>query len=166
LPLVGVLPGSRGRVFVASGYHKWGMTNAVAAALRLAGRLDAGQQPEWASVLDGASGVAGWPETVRFTAEVGVAAGRGWVRAEARTLPADPPAEGQGIVGRRGGRPAATSTVDGRTCTLSAVCTHLGGVVSWNEADRSWDCPLHGSRFSADGTVLEGPATSDLQRLG
>jgi glycine/D-amino acid oxidase-like deaminating enzyme len=62
-------------------------------------------------------------------------------------------------------QPQRSYALDGRTCTLSAVCTHLGGVVSWNEAERSWDCPLHGSRFAADGTRLEGPAPCGLARL-
>ncbi len=44
-----------------------------------------------------------------------------------------------------------------------AVCTHLGGVVAWNDAERSWDCPLHGSRFDTDGSVLEGPAVCGLR---
>lgn len=50
----------------------------------------------------------------------------------------------------------------GKPCSKAPVCTHLGGVLSWNDAEQSWDCPLHGSRFDADGTVLEGPATSDV----
>jgi nitrite reductase/ring-hydroxylating ferredoxin subunit len=165
LPLVGVLPGSRGRVFVATGYHKWGMTNGVAAALRLVAALDDDPRPEWGSALDRASAVVGLPGATRFSAEVGVEATRGWLGAEARTLPKAPPAEGKGVVGRSGVQPAAVSTVGGTTCRLSAVCTHLGGVVTWNEAERSWDCPLHGSRFAADGRVLEGPATTDLAVL-
>jgi Rieske Fe-S protein len=59
----------------------------------------------------------------------------------------------------------AVSTVDGTRCALSAVCTHLGGIVRWNDSEKSWDCPLHGSRFSSDGTVLEGPATRDLRQI-
>jgi Rieske Fe-S protein len=60
----------------------------------------------------------------------------------------------------------ATSTVNGKTCSLSAVCTHLGGILHWNDNEKSWDCPLHGSRFSSDGQVLEGPATRDLPPAG
>ena len=41
---------------------------------------------------------------------------------------------------------------------------HLKGIVSWNDAEKSWDCPLHGSRFSADGDVIEGPSTRGLER--
>ena len=45
---------------------------------------------------------------------------------------------------------------------MSAACTHLGCAVSWNPAEGSWDCPCHGSRFAADGTVLHGPANTAL----
>jgi Rieske Fe-S protein len=66
------------------------------------------------------------------------------------------------VVAVRGRKPVATSTVNGKTCSLSAVCTHLGGIVHWNDNEKSWDCPLHGSRFNSDGTLLEGPATHNL----
>jgi Rieske Fe-S protein len=54
---------------------------------------------------------------------------------------------------------------DGRFHELSAACTHLGCVVQWNDVERSWDCPCHGSRFApADGAVLNGPAATPLER--
>jgi Rieske Fe-S protein len=45
---------------------------------------------------------------------------------------------------------------------VSLVCPHLGGIVNWNDADDSWECPLDGSCFAPDGTLLEGPATRGL----
>lgn len=52
----------------------------------------------------------------------------------------------------------------GEVHTFSAVCTHLGCIVSWNELEKSFDCPCHGSRFSGQtGNVINGPANSPLE---
>ena len=67
------------------------------------------------------------------------------------------------MVANRAGRPVAVSTVGGVTRAVSAVCTHMGGVLDWNDAECTWDCPLHASRFAPDGTRIEGPALRDLQ---
>ena len=102
-----------------------------------------------------------------FNVEVATSLAKGWVSAELHGadvgLNAPAPREGQGVVGQRAGRPVAVSTVDGVTCAVSGMCTHLGGILNWNDAERSWDCPLHGSRFSSGGVLLEGPATTDLK---
>lgn len=51
---------------------------------------------------------------------------------------------------------------DGAVHAVSAVCPHMGCLVSWNDGERSWDCPCHGSRFDVDGSVLDTPAVDDL----
>ena len=53
----------------------------------------------------------------------------------------------------------------GQAHTFSAVCPHLQGVVTWNDTEKSWDCPVHGSRFSCDGVCIEGPAKSKLTAM-
>jgi len=73
---------------------------------------------------------------------------------------------GEGRVLRRGLKKVAVCRNErGQLCTLSAVCPHLGGIVTWNAAEKTWDCPAHGSRFSAEGRILNGPANSDLERI-
>jgi glycine/D-amino acid oxidase-like deaminating enzyme/nitrite reductase/ring-hydroxylating ferredoxin subunit len=70
---------------------------------------------------------------------------------------------GGGAVVRRGlSKVAISRDADGKLTELSAVCPHLGCIVHWNEAETSWDCPCHGSRFQADGKVVNGPANVDL----
>jgi Rieske Fe-S protein len=102
------------------------------------------------------------PKALLANGAVGYRMARGWLRAYAGDDVAAPPREGTGRVVHRAGRPVAACTVGGTTHEVSAVCSHLYGVVSWNDAEKSWDCPLHGSRFAPDGSVLEGPATEPL----
>ena len=96
---------------------------------------------------------------------VGWEAASGWVGAQRRAVPVARPAEGDGVVVNRAGHPVGVSTVQGVTRAVNAVCPHLGGVLAWNDAEGSWDCPLHASRFTAAGLRIEGPAVCDLQRL-
>lgn len=162
VPFVGTLPRGGGRIYLATGYNKWGMTNGVAAALALSGQILEAPRP-WARTLGRrVTKPRGALEFATINGEVGMLLAKGWLGAELQTLPDEPPAEGKGMVGRDGIEPVAVSTVDGVTCRLSAVCTHLGGILRWNDAEKSWDCPLHGSRFAADGALLEGPAVRDL----
>ncbi|MCM3659949.1 FAD-dependent oxidoreductase [Georgenia satyanarayanai] len=181
LPYVGPLLPRDSRVLVATGFAKWGMTNAVAAAHMLTGYLTDGL-PEWGDAYRSwrRRDMVGLTEAVRLNAGAAAQLAGGYARALTNPEPGgspaaetdpdptqatadDTPAEGMGCVVRRGLHPVAVSTVDGVTRSVSAVCPHLGGVVRWNDEECSWDCPLHGSRFAADGELLEGPATRGLQ---
>lgn len=162
VPHIGAVPGTDESLFVATGFDKWGMALSGAAAQLIAGDL-IGTPPEYADPLrENSFRLEDLSATAGFLAGVGAQ----WVGDRAARLKPTgsegPPAEGEGRVEGTPTHPTAVSTVDGRTCAVSAVCSHLGGVVSWNDAERSWDCPLHGSRFRADGSLIEGPATKGL----
>lgn len=164
LPMIGKMPLGLGRIYYGTGYDKWGMTNAVAASLSIAAQILGGQQPSWAKAMEHRvpKPRAGL-HVADMNARVGLRMATGHVRSELASAPETVP-EGEGVVGRDGLLPTGTSTVDGRTCKVQAICTHLGGALKWNDSEKSWDCPLHGSRFAPDGEVLEGPATRPLPR--
>lgn len=146
LPMIDRLPRSRGRIHVATGYEKWGMANAVAAARTISGDI-LGEVPPWARELHGrAPSASGAAEVARINLGVAGSLAAGAARVARERLP--------------GAGAAATA----RECGVVGVCTHLGGLLKWNDAEETWDCPLHGSRFTPDGTVLEGPATRPLKR--
>ncbi len=162
VPYVGHLPLGGGHIHVATGFDKWGLTNGVAAARNISAQI-LGEKPSWAIPLGRRiTRPAGAFNVVRTNAGVGIAATRGLVGVGISGSLSGTTAEGEGIVRRDGIAATAVSTVDGRTCAVDGICTHLGGVLDWNDAEKSWDCPLHGSRFAPDGGVLEGPATKPL----
>jgi nitrite reductase/ring-hydroxylating ferredoxin subunit len=162
LPFVGRLPRGRGHVYLATGYGKWGLTNGVAAALSITAQVH-GHTASWQRpVSHRITRPSGALEMARLNAAVGVHLVGDLARAELRSPRS--PAEGEGVVARSGLLPVGRSRVRGRDCSVVALCSHLGGTLTWNDAERSWDCPLHGSRFSPDGEVLEGPATKPLRR--
>jgi glycine/D-amino acid oxidase-like deaminating enzyme len=162
LPWIGARPGSRGRVLLATGFDKWGMTGGAMSALAIAGRLG-GAEPDWARALRRRGTTLASVGRLAGTTAATVAADVGAWR-DAMT-PAVVPPEGQGSLGRDGLRLVATSTVDGRTQQMSAFCPHIGALVRWNPEARTWDCSAHGSRFAPDGTRLEGPAACPLRAL-
>jgi Rieske Fe-S protein len=83
---------------------------------------------------------------------------------EGRALRDVPRGEGR-ILALNGRTVAAYRDADGSVTLRSAVCTHMACHVNWNPAERTWDCPCHGSRFTPDGKVISGPAESPLEKI-
>jgi Rieske Fe-S protein len=162
VPFVGKLPRGRGHIYLATGYDKWGLTNGIAAALSIAAQIY-GDQPSWSVPMSRRiTRPSGVLEIARLNASVGIRLAAGLAGAEVRRVP-DEVADG-GVVGRDGLVPVARSATEDGTCSVVGLCTHLGGTLHWNDLEETWDCPLHGSRFTRDGSVLEGPATRPLRR--
>ena len=66
------------------------------------------------------------------------------------------------IIEHHGKKVAASRDQSGAIVMRSAICTHMGCLVKWNDAERTWDCPCHGSRFTPKGDVISGPAEAPL----
>jgi glycine/D-amino acid oxidase-like deaminating enzyme/nitrite reductase/ring-hydroxylating ferredoxin subunit len=155
---------SSGRVHVVTGDSGNGYTHATLGAVLLAD-LVAGRDNPWAETYA--------PSRVRARALGTFAEENANVARElaAWVMPGDVHDAGDvatetGAVVRRGvGFVAVYRDAQGRVHERSAVCPHLGCIVRWNAAERSWDCPCHGSRFDARGGVLNGPAHCDLEPL-
>ncbi len=165
LPYVGpILPGFE-TISVATGFDKWGMSNGAAAALAIASRILGGHM-DWYGAFASWSPheVSGIKTVMQSNLEVGFNLVRGWVTPIGALWDRTP--DDGGVVSGPPWHLQARSTVDGVERIVSPVCPHLGGIVNWNDADQSWECPLHGSRFAPDGTRLEGPATGDLTPSG
>lgn len=174
LPWVGPTSPLTPRVVAATGFEKWGMTMGTAAARLLAqnivAELAGDTPPGWSSFDPRRVAVTAWPTTARLNLEVAQRLATDWIRPD---VPAD--AHGKGRRFRSGvfpaGDPDGGTSVDepadvgetsGSSREVRVVCTHLGGVCRWNDVEHTWDCPLHGSRFDADGTVVAGPAVRPL----
>ncbi|MET8573975.1 FAD-dependent oxidoreductase [Streptomyces sp. NPDC005012] len=167
VPLVGPMPSGSPGLWVATGFRGWGMSGGIMAGRLLATLIDGGSSP-WAELYDPRRLTPVLREAPRFLQTQAKVAGHfvGDRLAAARSGAAVEDIEpGDGAVVRVGGESVAVHRDDaGELHAVSARCTHLGCLVCFNAAERAWECPCHGSRFSPDGSVLQGPATRPLPR--
>jgi glycine/D-amino acid oxidase-like deaminating enzyme len=163
LPYVGPILPNTETIFIATGFNKWGMTNGAAAALALSSRMLGGRM-DWSKAFSSWSPheLSGLLTAMQFNAEVGFDLAKGWITPALRAGRRSPVDGEGGVVSGPPWHLEARCRIDGTEHRVSPVCPHLGGIVNWNDADQAWECPLHGSRFAPDGTLLEGPATRDL----
>lgn len=159
VPYTGRLyPGSE-HVYVTTGYGGWGMTNSMASAKLLRDLVTGADNPAQAVYDPARLKFDGLGQIVREGAD----AVKHLVADRFRSVnPADI-APGSGGVIKDGIKPVAVyRDASGTEHRMSAVCTHLGCIVNWNDTEKSWDCPCHGSRFGARGDVLQTPAFERL----
>lgn len=163
VPYIGRYTRMSDHLFTATGFRKWGMTNGTLSAMLLTDRI-LGRDNEWADFYDSKRLDVAQSASEFVKENVNVA--QHWVGDRIST-PGDPLEQvppGEGTVIRKEGRPVAVyKDADGTCRGLSAVCTHLACIVHWNTAEKSWDCPCHGSRFDLEGQVIQGPATKPLE---
>ena len=164
LPYIGKLPGARENVLVATGYGGNGMTYSHVAVLELT-NLILKKESRYNELFSPGrlKPVAGFTEFVKHNADViGQFVGKWFATERLEEFSALAPDEGK-VVKLNDETMALYKDEHGSLHAVNPTCTHLKCSVAFNSAEKSWDCPCHGARFSIDGDVLNGPADSNLE---
>ncbi len=161
VPYVGHFTSDTPNMYIATGFGKWGMTNSTAASMILRDLIIKGESP-WQEVYDPSR------QTIMASAKSFVVenlnVAKELIKGKTEDLPEDPKIkEGEGkVIEEEGQRAGAFRDNKGTLHVVNTTCTHMGCELTWNSAENSWDCPCHGSRFTYEGDIIEGPAVRPL----
>lgn len=162
VPYVGKITAKSPGVYVATGFKKWGMTNGTASAILLKDLIVKGDSP-WAPVYDPAR-FEGDPMIKNFAVD-NMDVAKHFIGDKLKPAPGDTgiaPGEARVMV-RDGKKVGIFKDKKDKIHAVSITCTHMGCDLAWNAAELSWDCPCHGSRFTYEGDIIEGPALKSLR---
>lgn len=165
-PFVGWSSSGPHPYLVATGFNGWGISTGTASAILLADII-AGVDNPWLKLFDATriKPVASAGAFAKGNADVATELVGGYLAKKPKSFEELSPGEAA-VLKIDGDNVAGYRDENGRLHAVSAVCTHLGCLVGFNETDRTWDCPCHGSRFALDGEVIHGPAVKALAATG
>ncbi|MGI2328843.1 FAD-dependent oxidoreductase [Planococcus sp. YIM B11945] len=167
VPYIGTSTAGYDNILVATGFHKWGMAHGAVAGKLLSDQI-LGQDNRYASLYDPTRPKMKAVDIASFIKDnAGVAKElvKGKLKMPIKTV--DSLGKDEGAFVKVGDKKAGGYRDQyGQIHLVDTTCTHMGCEVAWNTAERSWDCPCHGSRFSYTGEVMEGPAVKPLKKLG
>jgi glycine/D-amino acid oxidase-like deaminating enzyme/nitrite reductase/ring-hydroxylating ferredoxin subunit len=162
LPYVGYLTSKTPNMYMATGFAKWGMTNSIASSMLIRDLIISGKSP-WQDVYN-PSRLTISASTKNFVVK-NLNVAEQLIEGKLSTVSNHveiKPGEGK-LVEANGQRAGAYKDELGKLHVVDTTCTHMGCEVNWNSAETSWDCPCHGSRFSDEGEIIEGPAVRPLE---
>ncbi|OIK15871.1 (2Fe-2S)-binding protein [Bacillus sp. MUM 116] len=166
VPYIGQITENKENVLVATGYKKWGMTTGIFAGHLLTDYvLERDNQYKELYSPSRFQADPDLKQVISTNADVA----KHLLKGKLEYVPKDPgdlqPGEGSVVV-HKGKRAGAYKDENGKLYIVDTTCTHIGCETEWNHAEKSWDCPCHGSRFSYSGEVIEGPALKPLKNVG
>ena len=162
LPFIGPSTEGHPNILVATGYKKWGMTSGTIAAKILTDTIL--EKENRYSDLFHPSRLKGFGNMVKDNLDVAKHLIQGKLEFVVKT-PNDLAHDEGEIVTLHGKRVGCYRDHDGDFHLVDSTCTHMGCEVNWNSGERTWDCPCHGSRYSIEGEVLEGPSVEPLRKV-
>ena len=166
LPYIGHLPGNRENIYCATGFNGNGMTFGTLSGKILSDLIVNGEN-EYKELFNPArvKPIAGFMNFVKEAADVVGHFIGDKISTEKLNSLADLAAGEAKVVQYEGHTLALYKDENHNIHAVNSACTHIKCTVGWNSAEKSWDCPCHGSRFSYDGTMLTAPARKDLEKI-
>ena len=163
LPYIGKLTPANDHIYVSTGYSLWGMSKGTMAGMLLADLVQGIANP-WADLYDS---LRATPFVTQESIKNNLEVGMHWVGDRLKGIDkwsTDDVKPGEGkLITYKGEKVGVYKDEAGKVTAVSATCPHLGCIVNWNSAEKSWDCPCHGGRFTCDGKIIQSPATKDLE---
>ena len=166
LPYIGHLPGHPQHIYVATGFGGNGMVYSHVAALTLREIL-LNQEQKYSSLFNPnrIKPVAGFTNFIKHNADVAKQFANKWFSHEEIHELADlAPGEGRVVIFNKQ-KIGLFKHETGALYAVNPICSHMKCEVKWNVAERTWDCPCHGARYSYDGSVITGPADHELEQI-
>lgn len=161
LPYVGQFTSQNKNIYVATGYGKWGMTNSIASAMILKDLIIEGTSP-CMEVYSPSRKITSSSVGTFISQNSNVA--KELIGGKISPSPDKIEIKSQEgkVVNLDGQKVGVYRDESGKLHIVDTTCTHMGCELQWNSAEKSWDCPCHGSRFTYDGDVIEGPAVDSI----
>ncbi|MGO4543811.1 FAD-dependent oxidoreductase [Paenibacillus sp. 2TAB23] len=162
IPFIGRITATSPNVYIATGYRKWGMTNGTAAALLIRDMI-LNKENAYEDLFAPSRSISAG--TIKNLIVDNIDVAKHLIAGKLEMVnkrPEDLALDEGSVVRLHGKRAGAYKDSEGKLYLVDTTCTHMGCEVEWNNGDRTWDCPCHGSRFSVSGDVIEGPAEEPL----
>lgn len=166
IPYIGPITANEPGILIATGYKKWGMTSGTAAAHVLRDYVLKKDNPY--KELYTTSRFHADPDLKEFfsiNADVAKHLIKGKMEIPLKVPEEVKPGKASIVIAGYGERAGAYRDPDGKLYLVDTTCRHLGCEVEWNEGEKTWDCPCHGSRYSVTGEVINGPAAMPLHKI-
>ncbi|NLZ39139.1 MAG: FAD-dependent oxidoreductase [Firmicutes bacterium] len=164
IPYAGYFLPNTPNLFLATGFRRWGMTNSMVSAMIIRDLIVSGESP-WQDLYNpsrqtiAASGKTFVVENLNVANQL--------IKGKLSAVPTDTELEaGEAkVIMIDGDKVGVYKDEKGTQHLVDTTCTHLGCELKWNAAEKSWDCPCHGSRFTYEGEIIEGPAVKPLRTV-
>ena len=165
VPLIGKLTSSTRHLYVATGFKGWGMTHGTIAGMLLRDEITGRDNP-W-STLYNPNRIKSFATGEMLASNVNIVGTL--IKGKFASYPesvADLANDDARVVEIEGKKVAVYRDEGGNLHAVSAVCTHMGCIINWNNAEKTWDCPCHGSRYDIEGNVIHSPTVKKLATYG